>query len=195
LHEPDIVAELPEPTIAIEAEYPANPFRPVIVIHVLGVPRATQGADTALLEDHPGDLSGVDPIPPVEVERSRTSVMLQAIGADDLVVTRLAIVTASRQAGWLVDAVGVGSKDRTEHQRAEWRWLSTFSGATKAGPSLLDPQVSPHAPFKVREFDALSPRGRSDLFVAPGCRIAAASRVTKTRLSCGTPESGQRAVD
>jgi len=63
----------------------------VIVIDVLGLPGAAQAADAALLEDHPGDLSSIDPVSPVQVERPRAPVMLPPIGPDDLVVTRLAI--------------------------------------------------------------------------------------------------------
>jgi hypothetical protein len=67
----------------------------VIVIDVLGLPRAAKGADPALLENHLGDLSSIDPIPPVEMEGSRASVILQPIGAGNLVVTRLAIATVA----------------------------------------------------------------------------------------------------
>jgi hypothetical protein len=63
----------------------------VIVIDVLGLTRGAQGTDSTLLKDHPGNLSGVDPIPPVQVEGPCASMVLQAIGAYDLVVAWLAI--------------------------------------------------------------------------------------------------------
>jgi len=35
---------------------------------VLGVPRAAQGANAALLKNHPGDLGSVDAVTPVQME-------------------------------------------------------------------------------------------------------------------------------
>lgn len=96
IHELDVVTELPEPTIAIEAEYPSNPFRLVIVIDVLGLPSAAQGTDPSLLQDYPGNLCSVDPAAPGQVERPRASVVLQTIAANDLVVAPLAVPTVTR---------------------------------------------------------------------------------------------------
>jgi hypothetical protein len=67
----------------------------VIVIDVLGLSRGAQGTDSALLKGHPGNLCGVDPIPPVQPEGTASSMVLLSVLGDDGVVTRLAIASIS----------------------------------------------------------------------------------------------------
>jgi hypothetical protein len=107
---PDIVAELPEPTIAIEAEYPANPSRFVIVIDVLGFPRGAKGAYPALPPNELVDLVGANPLASTKVVVARAAVALPDEVPVARVMAKLAIAvvtgTASFVAGKLGDRLG-----------------------------------------------------------------------------------------
>ncbi|GAA4938857.1 hypothetical protein GCM10025331_25970 [Actinoplanes utahensis] len=58
-----VVPELPQTAVAVEAQYPAHPTGAMIVIYVLRVGRATDGADIPLLREKRVDLRLADAIP------------------------------------------------------------------------------------------------------------------------------------
>jgi len=84
------VLELPQPAVAVEAQYPAYPTGAMIVINVLGVGLAADGAPAGLLGQHPVELGLADAVAPPEVVLPRPAAFGDA-GFAPGVVARLAI--------------------------------------------------------------------------------------------------------
>jgi hypothetical protein len=61
------VPELAQTAVAVEAQYPAHPSGPMIVIYVLGVGHTTDGTHAALLGQEGIDLELTDAVAPPQV--------------------------------------------------------------------------------------------------------------------------------
>lgn len=62
-----VVAELSEPAVAVEAEYPADVPGLVVMVHMLRVCRLADGAEPTLLGEQLIELGLADPVPPPQV--------------------------------------------------------------------------------------------------------------------------------
>jgi hypothetical protein len=95
----NVVAELAEAAIAVEAEDPPHGSGAMIVIDVLGFVLVADRADATLLKLQPLDLHRIHAIASLQMERSGTPVVLHAILTRDSIVARLAIRHPTGPAG------------------------------------------------------------------------------------------------
>lgn len=87
----DVVPELPEAGVAVEAQYAADVPGLVVMVHMLRIGRPTDRAHPTLLREQLVDLLLPDPIPVSKVILPRSTVATKLGFATALVVARLAV--------------------------------------------------------------------------------------------------------
>jgi hypothetical protein len=91
----DVVPELPEPAITVEAQDATDVAGLVVMVHMLRILRPTDRAHSTLLSQQLLELLLSNPVPPPQVVFTRTAVVLLFVLSALDVVARLAVTTVA----------------------------------------------------------------------------------------------------